>query len=60
MGPQDATNPEEVNWRALEEAALADAKDIAQKIVERVKQLTQDTEPHASLPDPTENGPPVS
>lgn len=60
MNPQDAAESREPDWRVLEHEVLARAKKIAQKIVDRVKQVTRDTTAHAALPDTTDETPPVS
>lgn len=58
QGTNDAPNPD---WRAAENELLDRAREVARRIVDRVKKLTGDTAPSPALrPDePTGEAPPV-
>ena len=50
----------EPDWKAVEDELLDRVKEVARRIVERVKKLTEDTAPAERLGDgPTGEAPPV-
>jgi hypothetical protein len=50
---RSATSDSAEDWRRAEEQVLARVREVGQRIIERVRQATADTETHAALADET-------